>query len=66
MTIDEAYLFFKNIPSIHQKLQTLLDVGLGYIKLGQNAVTLSGGESTKNQAIKRIIQREAIETHFTS
>merc|ERR1739841_232779 len=41
MTIDEAAAFFKNVPTIHHKLKTLLDVGLGYIKLGQNAVTLS-------------------------
>ncbi len=44
MTVDEAYSFFINIPSIKNKLNTLVEVGLGYIKLGQNAVTLSGGE----------------------
>ena len=47
MTIEEAYAFFKNIPSLKRKLGTLLDVGLGYIKLGQPATTLSGGEAQR-------------------
>ena len=47
MSIDEAYGFFGNIPSIAQKLKALVDVGLGYIRLGQSAVTLSGGESQR-------------------
>ncbi|SCJ50668.1 excinuclease ABC subunit UvrA [Neobittarella massiliensis] len=47
MSIDEAYVFFENIPRIKAKLQTLLDVGLGYIKLGQPATTLSGGEAQR-------------------
>ena len=42
MTVDEAVEFFKPIPRIHRKLQTLHDVGLGYIQLGQPATTLSG------------------------
>src|ERR1044071_4955585 len=49
-TIEEAMPLLENIPQIKQKLQTLLDVGLGYIKLGQSATTLSGGEA---QRIKR-------------
>lgn len=48
MTINEACKFFENIPKIHRKLQTIVDVGLGYVKLGQSATTLSGG-STKNE-----------------
>lgn len=47
MPISEAYIFFENIPSIAQKLKALVDVGLGYVRLGQSAVTLSGGESQR-------------------
>ena len=47
MRVDEAYEFFKNIPSLAHKLKTLCDVGLTYVKLGQNAVTLSGGEAQR-------------------
>ena len=47
MPISEAYEFFENIPPIAQKLKALVDVGLGYIRLGQSAVTLSGGESQR-------------------
>lgn len=47
MTIDEALQFFHNIPTINRKLQTIADVGLGYITLGQSATTLSGGEAQR-------------------
>lgn len=47
MTVEEALEFFKNIPRIKQKIQTLYDVGLGYIKLGQPSTTLSGGEAQR-------------------
>jgi excinuclease ABC subunit A len=47
MTVEEAAKFFENTPRIARKLQTLLDVGLGYIKLGQSSTTLSGGESQR-------------------
>ena len=47
MPISDAYEFFGNIPSISQKLKALVDVGLGYVRLGQSAVTLSGGESQR-------------------
>ncbi len=47
MSISDAYGFFGNIPSIAQKLKALVDVGLGYVRLGQSAVTLSGGESQR-------------------
>ena len=57
MTIDEAAAFFKNVPTIHHKLKTLLDVGLGYIKLGQNAVTLSGGEAQRIKLSKELSKR---------
>ncbi|MCH9006433.1 excinuclease ABC subunit UvrA [candidate division KSB1 bacterium] len=47
MTVSEALRFFENIPKIHRKLETLYDVGLGYIHLGQQATTLSGGEAQR-------------------
>jgi len=47
MTVSEALLFFKNIPNIYNKLKTLNNVGLGYLKLGQSATTLSGGEAQR-------------------
>ena len=47
MPVSEAYEFFSNIPSIAQKLKAMVDVGLGYVRLGQSAVTLSGGESQR-------------------
>ncbi|GMA47253.1 UvrABC system protein A [Tetragenococcus muriaticus] len=47
MTVDDAFDFFQNIPKIRRKLQTIVDVGLGYVKLGQPATTLSGGEAQR-------------------
>ena len=47
MTVEEAYEFFKTIPALERKLQTLIDVGMNYIKLGQPATTLSGGEAQR-------------------
>ena len=64
MTIDDAAVFFKSIPSIHHKLQTLLDVGLGYIKLGQNAVTLSGGEAQRVKLSKELSKRSNKDTLY--
>ena len=49
MTAEEALAFFENLPKIRQKVQTLVDVGLGYIKLGQSSTTLSGGEAQRDR-----------------
>src|SRR5262245_38051314 len=56
-TIEEALPLLENIPQINQKLQTLLDVGLGYIKLGQSATTLSGGEAQRIKLAKELSKR---------
>jgi len=47
MTVDEAKIFFASLPQIHKKLETLSQVGLGYMRLGQNATTVSGGEAQR-------------------
>ncbi|MFX7756139.1 hypothetical protein ABTJ91_20820, partial [Acinetobacter baumannii] len=47
MTVEDAYELFNAVPTLARKLQTLLDVGLGYVKLGQSATTLSGGEAQR-------------------
>ena len=57
MTVEEASIFFKNIPIISNKLQTLMDVGLSYIHLGQNATTLSGGEAQRIKLAKELSKR---------
>ena len=57
MTVEEALPFFENIPKIKNKLQTMFDVGLGYIKLGQSATTLSGGEAARVKLAKELQKR---------
>lgn len=57
MTIDEAYVFFENIPKIKSKLEVLVDVGLGYMKLGQSAPSLSGGEASRVKLAKELQKR---------
>ena len=64
MTVEEACAFFENIPRIHRKLQTLLDVGLGYIKLGQSATTLSGGEAQRVKLALELAKRETGQTVY--
>lgn len=58
MTVEEAAKFFENIPNVAHKLQTLLDVGLGYIKLGQSSTTLSGGESQRIKITRELSKKK--------
>lgn len=64
MTIEEAVDFFKPIPKIHRKLDTLLDVGLGYIRLGQPATTLSGGEAQRVKLATELAKRASGQTIY--
>jgi len=64
MTIEEAASFFTNIPVIAKKLDTLIDVGLTYIKLGQNATTLSGGEAQRVKLAKELSKRDTGKTLY--
>ena len=64
MSVDEAFEFFKPIPKIHQKMKTLVDVGLGYITLGQNAVTLSGGEAQRIKLSKELSRKDTGKTLY--
>ncbi|MCX6793309.1 MAG: excinuclease ABC subunit UvrA [Candidatus Falkowbacteria bacterium] len=64
MTVEEAMAFFKHIPLIHQKLATLFEVGLGYIKLGQSATTLSGGEAQRIKLATELSRRPTGQTLY--
>ena len=64
MTVEEALTFFENIPSIKQKIQTLYDVGLGYIKLGQPSTTLSGGEAQRVKLATELSKRATGKTLY--
>lgn len=64
MTIDNAVDFFSNIPSIYHKIKTLQDVGLGYIKLGQQSTTLSGGEAQRVKLAAELARRDTGKTLY--
>ncbi len=64
MTVEDAYDFFKAVPLIARKLQTLLDVGLGYIRLGQSATTLSGGEAQRVKLSLELSKRDTGRTLY--
>ena len=64
MTVEEALDFFKNVPRIRSKIQTLYDVGLGYIKLGQSSTTLSGGEAQRVKLATELSKRSTGKTLY--
>ncbi|MDR1677824.1 MAG: excinuclease ABC subunit UvrA [Deltaproteobacteria bacterium] len=64
MTVSEAAIFFTNVPSIRDKLLTLQEVGLGYIRLGQSATTLSGGEAQRVKLSKELSRRSTTQTLY--
>ena len=64
MTVEDAAVFFQNVPVVAKKLQTLMDVGLSYIRLGQNATTLSGGEAQRVKLAKELSKRDTGNTLY--
>jgi len=64
MSIEEAHQFFKNIPPIHQRIETMAQVGLGYMKLGQPATTLSGGEAQRIKLATELARRDTGRTLY--
>lgn len=64
MTVEDAAPFFDAVPSLHRKLTTLLDVGLGYLTLGQNATTLSGGEAQRVKLARELSKRDTGNTLY--
>jgi len=64
MTIEDATDFFSAVPNIHRKLATLMSVGLGYIKLGQSAITLSGGEAQRIKLARELSKRDTGQTLY--
>jgi excinuclease ABC subunit A len=64
MTVEDANDFFENVPSISKKLQTLMDVGLSYIRLGQAATTLSGGEAQRVKLARELSKRDTGKTLY--
>jgi excinuclease ABC subunit A len=64
MTVEDAYAFFQPVPVVAQKLRTLLDVGLSYVRLGQNATTLSGGEAQRVKLAKELSKRSTGRTLY--
>ncbi|HEX7060610.1 MAG TPA: excinuclease ABC subunit UvrA [Woeseiaceae bacterium] len=64
MTVEDACAFFANVPVVAKKLQTLMDVGLSYVRLGQNATTLSGGEAQRVKLAKELSKRDTGSTLY--
>jgi excinuclease ABC subunit A len=64
MTVEDGFEFFKNVPVVAKKLETLIDVGLSYIRLGQNATTLSGGEAQRVKLARELSKRDTGNTLY--
>lgn len=64
MTVEEAVIFFENMPNIYRKIRTMLDVGLGYIRLGQQATTLSGGEAQRVKLSTELSKKDTGNTFY--
>jgi excinuclease ABC subunit A len=64
MTVEQAHEFFRNVPVVEKKLQTMLEVGLGYIQLGQSATTLSGGEAQRVKLSQELSKRDTGRTLY--
>ena len=64
MTVEQAFTFFEAVPTLHRKLATLMDVGLSYISLGQNATTLSGGEAQRIKLARELSKRDTGNTLY--
>jgi excinuclease ABC subunit A len=64
MTVEDGLEFFKPVPALRKKLETLMDVGLSYITLGQNATTLSGGEAQRIKLAKELSRRDTGQTLY--
>jgi excinuclease ABC subunit A len=64
MTVEDAHAFFKDIPAIEERMRTLLDVGLGYLKLGQSATTLSGGEAQRVKIASELYRQHTQKTIY--
>ena len=64
MTVEEAVPFFENLPKLHNRLKTLVDVGLGYVKLGQPSTTLSGGEAQRIKLATELSKRSTGKTIY--
>ncbi len=64
LTVEDAFEFFRNVPVVAKKLETLMDVGLSYIRLGQNATTLSGGEAQRVKLAKELSKRDTGSTLY--